>query len=83
MCPAGPVTQGDTVSVDVTVENQGTSDANAEITLLYIPDQGQPGIAAEETVLITAGTTKTVTLSWDTADATPGVYTIRAGVNPG
>ena len=78
--PAGPVIQGDTVDVDVTVENQGTSDANAEITLLYIPDQGQPGIAAEETVLITAGTTKTVTLSWDTADATPGVYTIRAGV---
>ena len=71
--------QGDTVDVEVTVENQGTSDANAEITLLYIPDQGQPGIAAAETAAIAAAATKTVTLSWDTSDATPGVYTIRAG----
>ena len=77
--PAGPVTQGDTVEVDVTVENQGTSDADAAVTLLYIPDQGQPGIAAEKTVAIAAGDAETVTLSWDTSDATPGVYTVRAG----
>ena len=78
--PAGPVTQGDTVEVDVTVENEGTSDANAKITLLYVPADGQPGIAAQKTVAIAAGATETVTLSWDTSDATPGVYTIRAGV---
>ena len=76
---AGPVTQGDTVNVDVTVENQGTSDANAEITLLYVSDKGQPGIAAEKTVAIAAGDAETVTLSWDTFGVTPGVYTIRAG----
>ena len=76
---AGPVTQGDTVSVDVTVENQGTSDANAAVTLLYIPDQGEPGTAAEKTVAIAAGASETVTLSWDTSGVTPGVYTIRAG----
>ena len=75
--------QGETVEVDVTVANLGTSDANAKVTLLYVPDvpaQGQPGIAAEETVAVAAGESETITLSWDTSDATPGVYTIRAGV---
>ena len=77
--PAGPVTQGETVNVEVTVKNLGTSDANAKLTLLYVPAQGQPGIAAEKTVAIATGAAETVTLSWDTSDATPGVYTIRAG----
>ena len=71
--------QGATVDVDVTVKNLGTSDANAKITLLYVPAEGQPGIAAEKTVAIAAGAAETVTLSWDTSDSTPGVYTIRAG----
>ena len=78
--PAGPVTQGDTVNVDVTVENQGTSDANAKVTLLYVPGEGQPGTAAEKTVAIAAGAAETVTLAWDTSGAAPGIYTIRAGV---
>ncbi len=78
--PAGPVTRGDTVDVGVTVENQGTSDANAKITLLYVPAEGEPGIAAEKTVAIAAGATGTVTLSWDTSDAALGAHTVRAGV---
>ncbi len=77
--PAGPAIQGETVDVEVTVKNQGTSDANAKITLLYVPAEGQPGIAAEKTVAIAAGATETVTLSWDTSGTTLGVYTIRAG----
>ena len=46
--------QGATVEVEVTVENQGTSDANAKITLLYVPAEGEPGIAAKKTVAIAA-----------------------------
>ena len=76
--PAGPVTQGDTVSVDVTVENTSSVAAMFAVTLLYIPAEGEPGIAAEKTVALAAGASVTVTLPWDTSDATPGAYTITA-----
>ena len=59
--------------------NQGTSDANATVTLVYTPAEGEQGIAAEKTVPIAAGESVTITLSWDTSNAAPGVYTVRAG----
>ena len=76
--PAGPVAQGETVDVDVTIENSSSVAAMFAVTLFYQPAGGQEVTAAEETVEIAAGAIETVTLNWDTSDATFGVYTIRA-----
>jgi hypothetical protein len=79
---AGPAAQGETVDVDVTIENSGSVPAMFAVTLFYHPADGQADgqelTAAEETIEIAAGATETVTLPWDTSDATPGGYTIRA-----
>ena len=41
--PAGPAIQGETVDVEVTVKNQGTSDANAKITPFVRSGRGTTG----------------------------------------
>ena len=75
--PAGPVTQGDQVSVTVTVENLGTEAASSvSVTLLDTLDMT---LADQETVAsIAAGDSSDVTLSWDTSSASAGDHTLKA-----
>ena len=75
--PAGPVTQGDQVSVTVTVENLGTDAASSvSVTLLDTLDMK---LADQKTVAsIAAGDSSDVTLSWDTSSASAGDHTLKA-----
>ena len=75
--PAGPVTQGDQVSVTVTVENLGTNAASSvSVTLLDTLDMK---LADEHTVAsIAVGDSSDVTLSWDTSSASAGDHTLKA-----
>ena len=75
--PAGPVTQGDQVSVTVTVENLGAEDASSvSVTLLDTLDMK---LAGPKTVAsIAAGDSSEVTLSWDTSSASAGDHTLKA-----
>ena len=75
--PAGPVTQGDQVSVTVTVENLGTDAASSvSVTLLDTLDMK---LADQKTVAsIATGESSDVTLSWDTSSASAGDHTLKA-----
>ena len=75
--PAGPVTQGDQVSVTVTVENLGTDAASSvSVTLLDTLDMK---LADQKTVAsIATGDSSDVTLSWDTSSASAGDHTLKA-----
>lgn len=75
--PAGPVTQGDQVSVTVTVENLGTDAASSvSVTLLDTLDMK---LADQETIAsIAVGDSSNVTLSWDTSSASAGDHTLKA-----
>ena len=75
--PAGPVTQGDQVSITVTVENLGTEAASSvSVTLRDTLDMK---LADEKTVAsIAAGDSSEVALSWDTSSASAGDHTLKA-----
>ena len=75
--PDGPVTQGDQVSVTVTVDNLGTDPASSvSVTLLDTLDMK---LADQKTVAsIAVGDSSDVTLSWDTSSASVGDHTLKA-----
>jgi len=68
------VAQGETVTVEVVVENQGTQTETFNVTCYF--DAGVVG-----TQLVTnlaAGNSITLNFSWDTTGVTPGTYNITA-----
>jgi hypothetical protein len=67
------VVVGETVTVSVTVENQGTVSENFDVTAYY--DSTPIGT---QTVTLASGGSTTLTFSWDTTDVSPGTYTISA-----
>ena len=72
---------GDTVAVDVTVENQGTYDETFDVTLTDTPPEG--GTAgtvtnSPQTVTLAAGASTTLTFNWDTTNASTGDHTLEA-----
>ncbi len=77
--PDGPVIQGNTVEITVTVANLSSVKAMFEVGLVFFQSEDQGGLADEETVEIEAGADTEITLFWDTSEAAPGDYSLRAG----
>jgi len=73
-----PVGQGDTVVVDVTVENQGTYDESFTVTLMDTTPEPDVLIGSEDVILLAAGTSTTLSFTWDTTDASPGDHVLKA-----
>jgi len=69
------VIEGETVTVQVVVQNQGTEPETFTVTLYY--DSSQVGTAQVVTNLLPSNS-KTVTFSWDTTGVTPGAYYMSA-----
>jgi len=69
------VTAGETVTVQVVVENQGTEPETFTVTLFY--DSSQTGTTQTVTDL-QPSTSKTLTFTWDTTGIPPGTYYISA-----
>jgi hypothetical protein len=73
----GSATQGDLVSVDVTVQNEGNQDVTDTITMSLT--DGVTPIGTDDIVGgLSAGASTTVTFSWDTSLASPGDHTLNA-----
>lgn len=74
------VVAGDTATIDVTVENQGTYNETFDVVLTDDTDGVTIGT---ESVSLAAGASTTVNFSWDTTDATPDVdHTLTAMAGP-
>jgi outer membrane protein assembly factor BamB len=77
------VVQGDSVSINVTVENQGdfTESFNGTVyyneTAIILPDGKN-----YTTTILTNGTSTTITLTWNTTGVAKGNYTISAEADP-
>ncbi|PSQ36399.1 hypothetical protein BRD05_03045 [Halobacteriales archaeon QS_9_70_65] len=71
-----PVTEGDTLEVEVRVENTGNDTTTKEITLETTRD-GTTTERDTRTVSLDGGASVTRTLSWDTEDGDAGRYTIN------
>ena len=71
-----PATEGDTLEVEVRVENTGNDTTSKEITLETSLD-GNTTERDTRTVSLDGGAAVTRTLSWDTEDGDAGRYTIN------
>ncbi len=71
-----PVTEGDTLEVEVIVENTGDDATSKEITLNTTLD-GNTTERDSRTVALDGGASVTRTLEWDTEDGDAGRYTIN------
>lgn len=69
------VTVGDTVSIDVTVENQGTSEETFDVTLT---DTTDGLLIGEQSVTLDPGAFTTVSISWDTTGVALGDHVLQA-----
>lgn len=76
------VTQGDVVSVDVTVENVGNQDVGSDITVTLHDDTDAVSIGSQ-TISggLVAGESATLTFSWDTSSASLGDHVLTASHN--
>ncbi len=76
------VTQGNVVSVDVTVENVGNQDVTSDINVVLTDDTD--GVTINTQTIaggLTASTSATLTYSWDTGAASLGDHTLTASLN--
>jgi parallel beta-helix repeat protein len=69
--------QGYSASINVTVENQGSYAETLEV-IAYV----NTSVINIESVILTNGTSTTVTFTWNTTDFAKGNYTISASVTP-
>jgi subtilisin len=79
------VAKGTTVSVDVTVENQGTFDENFDVTLTDMPPSGGTVgtiSPSSQQVTLAAGDSITVPFEWDTTGASAGDHILTATAGP-
>ena len=70
---------GQTPTIDVTVENQGTFDETFDVVLT---DDTEGAIIATQSVSLAAGGSTIVTFSWDTTGATAGDHSLTATAGP-
>ncbi len=71
------VKTGQQVSISITVVNRGNFTENFDVTIYY-------DSTTIDTISITnllQGATNTTTIAWDTADITPGAYTLKANTS--
>jgi len=68
------VDQGELVYIGVVVANEGTEDEVFNVITYY----GEKIIGLKNDVLLEAGRNLTLTFTWDTANVSPGNYTIKA-----
>ena len=68
------VTIGGTVSVSVTIRNDGNETENFDVTVYY----GTHGNSTQQVASLTAGSETTLTFSWDTTGVAEGDYQISA-----
>ncbi len=76
-----PVTQGNTVTASVTVNNEGTFSETFTVTLTDTPaGGGTPGTIAPvtQTVTLAPGASTVVSFSWNTTGASTGSHTLTA-----
>jgi len=73
------VTEGETVTIEVVVQNQGTEPETFTVTCYY--DNSQTGTAQTVTNLQPSNSI-TLTFSWDTTGVAPGTYYISAVASP-
>lgn len=73
------VVQGYTVTIDVTVENQGSFDETFNVVLTDVTDGRTAGT---QSVSLAAGGSTIVTFSWDTTGATAGGHSLTATAGP-
>lgn len=73
------VVQGDTASIDVTIENVGNQDVTSKI-LVSLTESPDEGTFEDKTISdgLTAGTSTTVTFSWDTTNTSSGDHILTA-----
>ena len=80
------VVQGDTVSVDVTVENVGNQAVTSDINVTLVSDNATPSDTGDDITIgtqtisggLAAGASTTLTFSWDTGGASFGDHTLTA-----
>jgi len=65
---------GETVSINVTVRNNGSKKETFNVTVHYDDDI----IATQSVTELASGAAKSLTFSWDTSDVEAGMYTIKA-----
>lgn len=70
--------QGDSVSVSVTVENQGTYAETTTVTLTDTTDTSDGVQIGSESVTLNAGDSTSLTFDWDTTDASIGDHILKA-----
>jgi len=77
------VAQGNWVDVQVTVENVGNQDVGDDVTVTL--SETPNGFAFTDQVIagLTVGASRTLTFSWDTADAEVGSHTLAASITFG
>jgi len=73
------VVKGETPTIEVAVENQGTFD---EAFDLVLKDDTVLSTIGTETVTLTAGASATISFSWNTATANPGDHSLTATAGP-
>jgi PKD repeat protein len=67
-------TIGETVSIDVTVKNEGTETETFTVTVYY----DNTLIGTQTVTELDPATSQTLTFTWDTSDTNAGTYTINA-----
>jgi len=72
-----PVYEGETITVNVTVQNQGIQEENPLVYTYY-----SLGVIGYQSTAIKPGNSKTLTFTWNTSKVAPGSYEIIASVNP-
>jgi PKD repeat protein len=71
---ATEVTAGETVYINVTVQNKGATPEDFKVTARY----DETAIDEQSVTALTEGSSQTLSFSWDTTGVEPGVYTISA-----
>ena len=71
----GSIVKGDTATIGVTVENQGTY---TETTTVTLTDMYDGGVIGNESVTLDAGSSTAVTFYWDTTNETLGDHILEA-----
>lgn len=75
---ATTVSPGDTVTVSVTVENQGDTDATFNVSVYY----AYTLIDTQTDVTLSPGENTTLTFTWDTTGVAEETYFIKAEISP-
>ena len=78
------VSQGETADILVDVANEGTFEETFMVTLTDTPPAGGTAgtvSAPQSVVALAAGTTTTLSFTWNTSGAIPGVHTLAASAS--